>query len=168
MVVIVMGVAGSGKTTVGRELAARVGAAFVEGDDLHPESNVGKMARGEPLTDADRAPWIDALCERMAEASRAGRGLVVTCSALRRSHRQRLRGAGEDVRFVWLDAPVETLRARLEARERAGEHFMGARMLASQLEAFEPPTDEADVARVASCAPPGRVAMTAAEALKVE
>jgi gluconokinase len=163
MVVIVMGVAGSGKTTVGRSLASRRGAPYVEGDDLHPAANVAKMSRGEPLTDVDREPWIAALCQRIASAGSGD--LVVACSGLRRSHRERLRGAGADVRFLWLDGPAATLRGRLEARERAGGHFMGASMLDSQRAAMEPPGGEPGVVRVGIEPPPDAVVAAAAAAI---
>ena len=131
--VVVMGVSASGKSSVGTRLAARLGVDFVDGDDLHPAANVDKMAAGQPLDDADRWPWLDAVGARLADAS--GQGLVVACSALRRAYRDRIRASAPAVRFVYLDGSVETLAAR--ARARTG-HFMPQELLASQLATLEP------------------------------
>lgn len=133
-IVVVMGVAGSGKTTVGRPLAAALRVPFLEGDDLHPAANRERMAAGRPLEDAHRWPWLDAVRARMAAAARAGTGLVVACSALKRSHRQRL-AEGLPAVFVHLDAGREVLRQRLEGR---GGHFFPAALLDSQLADLEP------------------------------
>lgn len=136
-----MGVAGSGKTTVGEALAGRLRAAYVEADDAHPRENIAKMAAGVPLDDDDRRPWLDRLRDELA----AGDRVVVTCSALKRSYRDVLRTAGA-VRFVHLDVTPAVLEDRL--RSRAG-HFMASSMLDSQLATLEPPAaDEADVAIV--------------------
>jgi len=131
-IVVVMGVSGAGKTTVGEALAARLGWAFVEGDALHPAANVAKMAAGEPLTDADRAPWLAAIARRIDELS-AG-GAVVTCSALKRAYRSVLARPG--VRFVFLTGEPEVLEKRMAARRG---HFMPPSLLASQLATLEPP-----------------------------
>jgi carbohydrate kinase (thermoresistant glucokinase family) len=140
MIVVVMGVSGAGKTTVGELLARRLGLPFVEGDDLHPPANVAKMAAGNPLTDAERAPWLRALAARIRAAAAAGLGLVVACSALRRSYREMLRAAAPGVRFVFLQGSRELLQRRLAARRG---HFMAADLLDSQLATLEPPgTDE--------------------------
>jgi gluconokinase len=138
-----MGVSGSGKTSVGRLVAQRLGWAFVEGDDFHPEANVRKMGSGQPLGDEDRWPWLDALS---AAARGYGDGnVVVTCSALKKVYRERLMrgfGAGE-VRFVYLKAPAGVIAERMKAR--AG-HFMKAGMLESQMATLEEPgADEADL-----------------------
>lgn len=136
--VVVMGVAGSGKTSVGERLAARLGAAFVDADEVHPPENVAKMAAGTPLTDADRWPWLERLRDVLAGHER----VVVTCSALKRSYRDVLRGAAR-VRFIHLDVARPVLEERLA--DRTG-HFMAAGMLDSQLATLEPPTaDERDV-----------------------
>jgi gluconokinase len=131
--VVVMGVAGSGKTTVGRRLAARLGLAYAEADDFHPPENVAKMAAGTPLDDADRAPWLDAIAVWLCEHD--GEGGVVTCSALRRRYRDRLRAAAPDVFFLHLDGPEALIAHRLAARTG---HFMPPALLRSQIDALEP------------------------------
>jgi gluconokinase len=141
-VLVVMGVAGSGKTTVGIALAAALGWGFVDADDHHPAANVAKMARGEPLDDADRRPWLDELHGIIADALARGSGLVMACSALKADYRARLAGAGAGgrVRFVHLAGPPELFRERLA--KRTG-HFMKPAMLDSQIAALEPPGGEA-------------------------
>ncbi len=137
--IVVMGVAGSGKTTVAARLAERLGADFLDADDFHPPSNVAKMAAGEALTDEDRWPWLARLRGELRERDR----VVLACSALRRSYRDVLRGA-DDVRFVFLDADPGTATGRAAHR---GDHFMGAGMVAGQFDALErPAADETDVA----------------------
>ncbi|MCU1282846.1 MAG: gluconate kinase [bacterium] len=129
MIVVVMGVAGAGKSSVGSALAAALGWPFVEADDLHPPANVAKMGRGEPLDDDDRAPWLEAVAARL-------RGLqdgVVACSALRARYRDKLR-VRPDVRFVLLDVPAALLAERLARRQG---HYMPASLLPSQLAALE-------------------------------
>jgi gluconokinase len=139
LVVIVMGVSGSGKTTVGSALAAALSWRFVDADQLHAPESVAKMARGEPLTDADRWPWLDRLRAIIVAALAADEPLVVACSALKAAYRARLTGGdAQRVRFVHLTATPEVLRARLAGR--AG-HFMKQGMLASQLATLEPPAD---------------------------
>nr|WP_325051497.1 gluconokinase [Cellulomonas rhizosphaerae] len=129
--VVVMGVSGTGKTTVGRLVAERLGATFIEGDDLHPAANVESMRAGIPLTDEQRAPWLALIRDAM---DAAGGDTVVACSSLRRSYRDVLREAHGRVRFVHLVVPPDELARRLEAR--AG-HFMPATLLASQLATLE-------------------------------
>lgn len=138
---VVMGVSGSGKSTVGIELAARLGRPFLEGDAFHPAANVAKMTAGLPLTDDDRWPWLDAICAALGEQAAAGRSTVVACSALRRAYRDRLSRAPGRVRFVCLDVPPDELARRLAAR--AG-HFMPAALLGSQLATLEPLADDED------------------------
>jgi gluconokinase len=144
MVIVVMGVAGSGKSTVGKALAAALGWPFVDADDHHPPANIAKMARGEPLDDGDRWPWLDELRGIIVGALAAGQGgqagrLVLACSALKASYRARLAGGdGGRVRFVYLAGTPELFRARLI--ERPG-HFMKPGMLDSQLATLEPPAD---------------------------
>ena len=137
--VVVMGVSGSGKSTVGRPLAAKLGWTVQSGDDLHPAANIAKMSRGEPLDDADRAPWLAACGRWLERQSRAGRGGVITCSALRRSYRDSLRDLCPDLRLVWLKGDFEVIAARVA--RRAG-HFMPPELLASQFKTLEPPAPE--------------------------
>ena len=137
MIIIVMGVAGSGKTTVGTMLAEAMNCRFLDGDSLHPAANVEKMTRGIPLTDADRAPWLAAIHARLLEASRSGRSLVVGCSALRQSYRAAL-AEGIAITWVYLKGSEALIRSRL--RHRDG-HYMKADMLASQFEALEEPSN---------------------------
>jgi carbohydrate kinase (thermoresistant glucokinase family) len=139
--VVVMGVAGSGKSTVAAELATRRGASFIEGDDFHSVSNLEKMAAGVPLTDDDRGPWLAALRNSMARKQ----NVVVACSALKRIHRDALRDVG-DVRFVHLVVDRDEIIARVRKRPN---HFMGTTMIESQFEALEPPADdETDVVSI--------------------
>lgn len=132
---VLMGVAGSGKSTVMAELARRLGWPTLEGDELHPPANVRRMAAGIPLTDKDRRPWLAAIHARLAAAAAAGEPLIATCSALRRPYRDVLRGGLPGLVFVHLDAPRPVLEARL--RGRSG-HFAPATLLASQLRTLEP------------------------------
>jgi gluconokinase len=137
MVIILMGVAGSGKTTVATRLAARLGWFFLEGDDLHPATNVAKMASGLPLGDEDRRPWLSALRARIETALAAGGDLVVTCSALKRDYRRTLRVDPSRVHFVYLRVAAVLLADRLSQRQG---HFMPPAMLSSQLAALEEPS----------------------------
>ena len=132
---VVMGVSGSGKTTVAKGIAERLGWAFAEGDDAHPPANVAKMAAGEPLTDADRWPWLRSLAGWIGDREAAGQSAVLTCSALKRAYRDLLRDGHPSVRFVHVSVDRETLRRRLESRRG---HYMPASLLLSQLEALEP------------------------------
>ena len=132
---VVMGVAGTGKSTVARALAERLGWPFGEGDDLHPAANVAKMAAGIPLEDADRWPWLDAIAAWTAEQAAAGNSTIVTCSALRRTYRDRLRAAAPGTVFVHLVGSPSLLAERMTARK---DHFMPTSLLQSQLETLEP------------------------------
>jgi gluconokinase len=137
MIVLMMGVCGSGKTTTGKALADSLGWPFFDGDDFHPEGNVAKMAAGQPLTDADRGPWIERIADAMRGAGEHGGNAVFACSALKAAHRQTMQRAG-DVRIVFLDGDAETIGPRLAART---EHFMPASLLPSQFAALEVPED---------------------------
>lgn len=136
---VLTGVAGAGKSTVGRALAERVGAALLDADDFHSEDGRRKMAGGVPLDDADRDPWIERLVAELARRAEAGERVVLACSALRRRHRDRLLAAAPDVRVVHLEVGAEELARRLAARTG---HFMPAGLLASQLDALEHPSDD--------------------------
>lgn len=138
MIVVVMGPSGAGKSTIGRALGDALGWDFVDADDLHPAANVDKMRRGQPLDDADRAPWLDRVAAAIDARRARGQDLVVACSALRQAYRDRLAPA----RFVLLTAPPEVLAERLRARRG---HFFPPSLLASQLDTLEPPRDAAAV-----------------------
>ena len=146
--VVIMGVSGSGKTTVGAALAARLDVPFIEGDALHPPANIAKMSQGIALADADRWPWLEAIGGALAAA---GGGAVATCSALKRSYRDRLRAtAGGGVRFVFLDVSAAELERRMRLRKG---HFMPPALFASQLATLEPPAGETGVLVIDGAAP---------------
>jgi gluconokinase len=137
LVIILMGVSGSGKTTVGKLLAAELGWEFLEADDFHPPANIDKMRRGIPLNDADRDPWLAAMAEALEARVRAGRNAVLACSALKEAYRKRLR-VSPDVRVVYLKGSFEEIEERLG--DRRG-HFFSPDLLDSQFEALEEPSD---------------------------
>ena len=137
MIVVVMGVAGSGKTTVGALLAEALSCPFLDGDSLHPGANVEKMTRGTPLTTTDRAPWLEAIHARLLDACSRGQSLVAACSALQQSSRTIL-ARGVPISWVYLTGSLDLIRARLQ--QRTG-HFMKEDMLASQVAALEEPSD---------------------------
>ena len=149
-----MGVAGCGKSTVGSLLAERLGWTYVDADWLHPAANVAKMSRGEPLTDADRWPWLQAVSERIDEIHREGGNVVVACSALKRSYRDVLRGRREDTQLVYLKGDRETIERRLATRTG---HYMPAALLASQLATLEEPRGEERPLVVSIEAPPAQI-----------
>lgn len=132
---VVMGVSGTGKSTVARALAERLDWPFAEGDDLHPAANVAKMAAGVPLEDADRWPWLDAIATWTAGQATEGNSTIVTCSALRRAYRDRLRDGVAGTVFVHLFGSPDLLAERMGARK---DHFMPASLLPSQLRTLEP------------------------------
>jgi gluconokinase len=139
--IVVMGVAGSGKSLVGRALATRLGWSFIEGDELHPVENVARMAAGQPLTDQDRQGWLDAIGASIAAAVAEGAGAVAACSALKRTYRERLRSWCSGIVFVHLVIDETTARSRVGARKG---HFMPASLVDSQFATLErPSTDEA-------------------------
>jgi len=133
MIVIIMGAAGAGKTTVGRALAEALGWRFIDADDLHPPSNIDKIRSGIALTDEDRAPWLARTHDAILRASRERADLVLACSALRRDYRATLADGITDVRWVFLDGDAELLAGRL--RNRPG-HFAGPAIVSSQLSAL--------------------------------
>ncbi len=136
--VVVMGVSGSGKTTIGRLLAERWSCPFVDGDDLHPEANVAKMAAGMPLDDRDRAPWLERVRAVIDEHAAKSGLVVVACSALRRAYRETIAGNRSDVCFVYLRGDADLIQNRM--RERTG-HFMPPELLGSQFDTLEEPGD---------------------------
>jgi gluconokinase len=131
-----MGVAGSGKTTIGRAVADALGWAFGDADAFHPPANVAKMARGVPLTDDDRWPWLDAIGRWITERGAEGESAIVACSALKRVYRDRLRVAAPDLRLVFLEVSRDVVETRVAARS---EHFFPSTLLGSQLATLEPP-----------------------------
>lgn len=137
-VIILMGVSGAGKTTVGKALARDLGWRFYEGDNFHPQRNVAKMTEGIPLTDADRRPWLAALHDLISDTLARGESAVLTCSALKETYRQRLLAGNEGAVVVWLRGDYDLIRERLRERE---SHFMKAGMLQSQFEALEAPQE---------------------------
>ena len=137
MIVVVMGVSGSGKSTTGAALARKLGWPFVEGDDLHPPENVAKMAAGIPLADEDRWPWLDRIVAELRARSKQSSDIVLACSALKQRYRDRLAPAG-NVRFVHLHGDRETIAARLAVRQH---RYMPATLLDSQFATLEPPSD---------------------------
>jgi len=137
VVVVMMGVSGSGKSTVAALLAAALGCQFQEGDDLHPRANVEKMRSGTPLTDADRMPWLRKIAEEIDDWRRRGECGVVTCSALKRSYRDIIIGDRHDVALVYMKGSRELIHQRMVARH---EHFMPVALLDSQFATLEEPT----------------------------
>jgi gluconokinase len=138
MVVILMGVAGSGKTTVGEVLAQRLGWRFYDADDFHPPHSREKMRRGEPLTEEDRKPWLEELHELIIRCEREGENAVLACSALKQTHRERLTAGSHDVRLVYLKGPRDVIARRLAGRHG---HFFDPALLQSQFDALEEPSD---------------------------
>ncbi len=138
MVIVIMGVTGAGKTTIGHQLARRLGWPFHDGDAFHPAANVAKMASGIPLTDEDRVLWLEALAKLIGSTVKAAGNAIVACSALKADYRRRLR-VSEQVRFVHLELSAAEARRRLSLR--AG-HFMPVHLVESQFEALEPPPEE--------------------------
>ena len=153
--VVVMGVSGCGKSAVGQRIAGALGLPLVEGDEFHPASNIDKMRRGLPLDDGDRAGWLDLLA---VELARRPAGAVLTCSALKRAYRDRLRAAVPGLRFVHLRLPQDEALRRVRSR---GGHFYPPSLVASQFEALEDPGDEPGVLGADACLPLDAVAAQA-------
>jgi gluconokinase len=158
VILIVAGVAGSGKTTVGALLAGRFRWRFADADTFHPEANVAKMRAGIPLTDADREPWLHAITSWMDEQIAAGQSAVVTCSALKRVHRDQLLSGRPMATMIFLQVSREVLKERLLSRP---DHFFNEKLLDSQLAAFEPPAPHEE--RVQTVLAKGDSAQTAAK-----
>jgi gluconokinase len=146
LVLIAMGVSGSGKTTFGEAIAKRQGIAFFDGDDLHSPEARAKMTAGIPLTDEDRAPWLDRIGKLLADKAAHPEGAVVACSALKRAYRDRLRAiVGPSLRFLFLKGDKALMRARVAGRKG---HYMPASLIDSQFAALESPEGEADVVTI--------------------
>lgn len=163
-VLLIIGVSGAGKTAVGRAVAERLGWDFFDGDNYHPPSNVAKMRRGEGLTDADRAPWLDALRRLIARRLAEHAPAVLACSALKANYRAQLRSGDPRVTIVWLDVDPETIARRLDAREG---HFAGPDLLDSQFEALEPPAPN-EAVRIGAENGVDQVARRVIDALRTE
>lgn len=146
--VVMMGVAGCGKSSAGQAVAQTLGLPLIEGDEFHPERNLKKMRQGLPLTDADRADWLSTLGQAL-EQNKAG--AVLTCSALKRAYRERLRAYAPDLRFVFLDIDTATAHQRVTAR--AGAHLFPPSLVDSQFATLESPVDEPGVLRVDATEP---------------
>lgn len=138
MIIILAGVAGSGKTTIGRLLAGQLGRQFIDGDDLHSSGSVDKMKRGIALTDSDRLPWLNAIATMISRLAAGGQSAIIACSALKKSYREILRGDNDNVLFVFLRGDFDLIEKRLRTRK---EHFMQAGLLASQFADLEEPAD---------------------------
>jgi gluconokinase len=163
MIVVIMGVSGSGKTTVAALLAAKLGWRYREGDDLHPNKNVEKMRGGTPLTDADRLPWLRKIAEEIDGWRARGERGVLTCSALKRAYRDIIIGDGAGVALVYLKGSYDLIARRMAARH---EHFMPTALLQSQFATLQEPTSDErpivmDVGR-----PPGEIADAIARELE--
>ncbi|RTR02429.1 gluconokinase [Halomonas nitroreducens] len=152
--ILVMGVSGSGKSHIGRQVAAAIDATFIDADDYHSAANVAKMARGEPLTDDDRAAWLQVLADLYRRYRTAGQSLVIGCSALKRRYRDRLRQGAPDLQILYLHGSRNLLLQRLDNRD---DHFFaGAHMLDSQLATLEVP-DETEAFRCNVRSPPREI-----------
>jgi gluconokinase len=151
---VVMGVAGAGKSLIGSALARALGVDFVEGDAYHPPENVARMAAGIPLTDDDRLGWLRALANRLGEAAAAGEGLVMACSALKRSYRDLLRAGDPTVGFILLHGSEALLAERLAGRRG---HYMPPSLLGSQLATLEVPTPDEGAWTCDIAAPPDAI-----------
>jgi gluconokinase len=160
--IIVMGVSGSGKSTIGALLAEALGWPFADADGFHPAANVAKMAAGQPLTDEDRWPWLDAIATHIGASRTAGQPVVVACSALRRAYRERLRAGHGDLIFLHLTGAPEVIATRQAARQG---HFMPPSLMASQFATLEDPAAEADAVMVSVSASPHEVVAAALEQL---
>ena len=148
--IVVMGVAGSGKTTIGEKLAEQLGWAYEDGDRFHPKANVEKMSAGHPLTDEDRWPWLQAIADEIDQVCRRGGNVVISCSALKRAYRDVLVHGRDDVRIVYLDGSHDLIASRLAVRKG---HFMPPTLLQSQFRTLQPPGPDENPVTVSIDAP---------------
>ncbi len=143
--IIVMGVCASGKSTIGMKLAEKLGAKFIDGDDLHPKANILKMAGGEPLNDEDRKPWLERIRDAAFSLESKNERGVIVCSALKKAYRDQIRDGNQNVSFVFLDGSFDLIMKRMQDRKG---HFMKANMVESQFNTLERPVNEPKVAIV--------------------
>lgn len=160
--VIVMGVSASGKSTIGEQLAKRLGRKFIDGDDLHPRANILKMASGEPLTDDDRGPWLERVRDAAFSLESKNEHGVIVCSALKKTYRDQIRQGNNHVTFVFLDGSMALILDRIQQRQG---HFMKENMVMSQFDILERPDDELDVIVVSIDDTIEQVVTRAAEAI---
>ena len=161
--IIVMGVSGSGKSTIGALLAESLAWPFTDADGFHPPANVAKMASGRALTDDDRWPWLDAIAAHIGAARKAGQPVVIACSALRRAYRDRLRAGHNDLVFLHLAGSADVIATRQAARQG---HFMPPSLMASQFATLEDPSEEADAITLSVTASPEAVVAAALKAIE--
>ncbi len=164
-VIVVMGVSGSGKTTVASRLAERLHWRFAEADEFHPAANIAKMRAGIPLTDEDRAPWLDAIAAWIDAIRAANQHGVVTCSALKRAYRERLAHGHDDVRFVYLQGDRDLVAERVRGRKG---HYMPLALLESQFDTLEEPGADENTLAVSIDAPPDEIVAAIVAALALE
>ncbi len=143
--IIVMGVCASGKSTIGEKIAQRLGAKFIDGDDLHPKANIQKMSRGEPLNDDDRKPWLERIRDAAFSLESKNEQGIIVCSALKKSYRDQIRDGNQNVTFLFLDGSFDLIMSRMTARKG---HFMKSNMVESQFNTLERPDNEDQVAVV--------------------
>ena len=141
MIIVIFGVSGAGKTTVGKMLAEQLGWRFLEADDFHPAANIEKMRNGHPLTDEDRWPWLDCLCKQIERSLSAGENAILACSALKRAYRDHLR-VSDEIKFVFLRGDYALVEKQLSSRHG---HFMNAALLQSQFDDLEQPQPDENV-----------------------
>jgi carbohydrate kinase (thermoresistant glucokinase family) len=165
LVIVLMGVSGSGKSTTGAALSRKLGWPFRDADTFHPPANVEKMSRGTPLTDEDRWPWLAAIAQWIDERCQAGERGIVSCSALKRTYRSRIIGPRRGVQLVYLKGDIEVIRRRLRARKG---HFMPASLLESQYAVLEEPNADERALAVSIAMSPRRVIDTIIERLGLE
>jgi gluconokinase len=161
--IVIMGVTGAGKSTVGSLLAEKLNRLLIEGDSLHPPANIEKMSHGTPLSDADRLPWLKAIASRIDVARKQRRPIVVTCSALKRSYRDILTDGHDDVGFVYLKGSKDLIAGRLAARKG---HFMPPQLLDSQMAALQEPAADEPSIDVAIDGSPDDIVRTIVERFK--